>query len=60
MQKQLEDMNARLDDLEKRVDINESVLNQTKEVTDANRLDIEDILGRLHDINNKLNGLDSI
>lgn len=29
-------------------------------MTDANRLDIEDILGKLHDINNKLSGLDNI
>jgi uncharacterized coiled-coil protein SlyX len=53
-------MNQRLSDLEIRVDTNEQVLSQTKDITDANRLDIEDILSKMHELGHKLNGLDGL
>lgn len=60
MQKALDDLTNRLNDLEARVEGDEQVLQQTKDLSETNRLDIEDILAKMHDMNQRLSGLDNI
>ena len=60
MQKQLDEMNDRLNELENRVYTNETNLKECRDITDTNKLDIEDILSRLHDMNDKLSSLESL
>lgn len=60
MQKTIDDLNARMTELEARVDNDESLLKDCKDLGETNRLDIEDILAKLHDLNSKLNGFEGL
>lgn len=60
MQKKMEELNDRLSELEQRVETDEALLKDCKDQTDTNRLDIEDILAKLHDLNTKLNGFEGL
>ena len=60
MQKTIDDLNARMSELEGRVDNDESLLKDCKDLGETNRLDIEDILAKLHDLNSKLNGFEGL
>jgi len=60
MQKTIDDLNSRLGDLELRLDNDEAILKDCKDLGETNRLDIEDILAKLHDLNSKLNGFEGL
>ena len=60
MQKTIDDLNSRLGDLELRLDNDEGILKDCKDLGETNRLDIEDILAKLHDLNSKLNGFEGL
>jgi len=60
MQKTIDDLNSRLGDLELRLDNDEAIIKDCKDLGETNRLDIEDILAKLHDLNSKLNGFEGL
>jgi uncharacterized coiled-coil protein SlyX len=58
LKKQLADLNKRLSELEVKVKDNETSIYQCRDITDTNKLNIDDILQKLFDLSQKLEGVE--